>query len=283
MKNNRMETLNKAGINTNKYFTLTVNEDMPKGTKINVEVEKAYVEISQQIKEDGYVKNSKLHRRWIMAQYFRMLNHKDGWHGALKNYSYMYTIDMMTEEVRVLSKLEKRDREVFKERSSFFTYKVVRQVVADYINNVEKYLSELPVQNCKGQPYVRIRKYSNCFVNEIETKVLGPIKAVAEICNKSYGYEELYKTLCTLRKVMIDLPYETRKSKAWVNAFQGSGAYYTLKNMIMFHNVALKIGKHTYCYGVEAVTAIRALLGIYEGYQFNALLKATIEFNNFKF
>ena len=282
MKNNRMETLRNAGIETNKYFTLMVNEDLPKGTKINIEVDKAYGEIANSIKEDGYVKNSRIHRRFIAAQYFRMLNSPLGWHGALQNYDYMYQFKMMTEEVRVLTKLKKKDAAVFNERSKFFTVQVVKDVVRDYVKATEKYLAEQPVKHCKGKPYIYVKSYGNCFVDEIDAKVLTPIKVLTDMCQKCYGYDELYDTLCMLNKVMIRLPYQTKKSKAWVDAFQGSGAYYTLRNLVMFHDIALPIYNVTY-EGDLAVYALKELLGEYKGYQFNALLKRTIEYNNFDF
>lgn len=281
MKTNRTETLRNNGIDTSKYFTLVVNEDMPKGTRINIEVDKAYAPIAKQIKEDGYVKNTKLHRRWVAAQYLRMLKHKDGWHGYLNTYyGYDYQFDMMTEEVRVLAKLARRDLEVYNERKHFFDFKTIHKVVKDYVADVEKYLAELPRKNCKGRPYVYVSKFGNCFVSDIDGRILTPIKTMANVCSNCYSYEDMYNLLCAFKKVMIKLPYNTRKSKAWVNAFQAEGAYYTLKNLIMFHNVGLRTEKYI-SFGEIAMGVLESLLGKYKGYQFNALLKATIEYNDF--
>lgn len=283
MKKNRMETLRNAGIDTGRYFTLVTNEDMPKGTKFNIEVDKAYGEIAQEIKENGYVKNSRLHRRFITAQYFRMLNNPSGWHGALKNYDFNYTISMMTEEVRVLSILQKKDIVVFNERASFFTVPVVKEVLADYVIAVINYLEKQPIKHCKGRPYVYVKSYGNCFIDEVEAKILTPIKVLVDMCKKCDNYKELYEVLCMLSKVMIKLPYDTPKSKAWVNAFQGSGAYYSLRNLVMYHNVTLITEDNIKYEGDLAAYALKELLGEYKGYQFNALLKRTIEYNNFDF
>ena len=65
--NNRMEILKKNGVDTGRYFTLVLNETLPAGTKINISIDEMN-EVAKQIIEDGYVKNTKLHRRWVAAQ-----------------------------------------------------------------------------------------------------------------------------------------------------------------------------------------------------------------------
>lgn len=283
MKNNRMETLKNNGVDTSKYFTLVANNDIPAGTRFNVEVETPYAEVAKAIEEDGYVKNSRLHRRFITAHYFRMLNSPMGWHGYLNAcYDYMYQFKMMTEEVRVLSKLQKKDRAVFNERSKFFTLDVVKEVLENYIKAVEEYLAGQPIKHCKGKPYIYVKSYGNCFIDDLDRKIISPIKVLVDMCKKCYNYSEMYDTLCMLNKVMIRLPYHTKKSKAWVDAFQGSGAYYSLRNLVMYHDVVLPVGNAVYEKDL-AVYALNELLGKYKGYQFNALLKKTVEYNNFDF
>ena len=71
--------------------------------------------ILENIIADGYVKNTKLFRRFVMAQMFQMLNYVSydgrnrGYNDYLRTrYGYDYTLKMMLEEVRVLSKQETR-------------------------------------------------------------------------------------------------------------------------------------------------------------------------------
>ena len=145
MHKERMEKLNQAGINTSKYFTVNLDN----GTKIHliinengqpVVVDNKADEIAKQIITDGYVRNTKLHRRFVMAQMFHMLNYvsydkkESGFNACLKKYyGYHYTLTMMLDEVKVLYKLEQRDKESFDERSHFFTKAVVIAVLEDYI------------------------------------------------------------------------------------------------------------------------------------------------------
>lgn len=282
-KNERFETLRKNGMDTSKYFTLVLNEDLGAGTKINIEVDKVNNPVAKQIVEDGYVKNTKLHRRFVCSQYMRMLNYKDGWHAYLRTfYSYMYQFDMMTQEVFVLSKLEKRDRETFNERKKFFTRLVVIEVLEDYVYDVKKYVDGLKIRHCKGRPYVNISGFGNVFCDEIDKRVINPIEGMIEVCKRSYTYTELYNSLVALKKVMIKLPYETPKSKTWIDAFQKEGAFYTLKNLIMFHDVDLFYNK-AFHEKSASMTILYIVLDAYEGYEMNALLKKTIEMNAFDF
>ena len=282
MNKNRMETLKANGIDTGRYFTLVVNEDIKAGTKINISIEGN--EVAEKIIEDGYVKNTRLHRRWVAAQYMRMLNSPMGWHAYLNSrYGYMYQFDMMLEEVRVLAHLEKVDKATFNERKQFFTLDVVKRVIGDYYKDVVKYTSNLPKKNCKGRPYVNINGIGNVFVSDMSMKVDMPLRVLIEACAKSETYKEMHWNLAMLRNVMIKLPYDTKKSKTWVDAFQKEGAYYTLKNLVLFHDVSLYYDRTFYDAGDSSMVALREIVKDYEGYQMNALLKKTIEMNNFNF
>lgn len=322
-KNERMEALRKNGMDTSKYFTLVVNEGIPAGSRINISVEngsevvkpsrnfeedmvggkpsipeamngfvvktKAEVdkltedEIAKRILQDGYVRNTKLHRRFVAAQYMRMLESDRGWYGYLNTYyGYAYQFDMMFEEVRVLSKLEVRDRETFNERSQFFTNKVVCAVLKDYIKDVKTYIDGLDIKHCKGRPYVKITGYGNVFTDEIDSKIITPLEAMYTVCERSKTYGKLYNNLMSFKDLMIKVPYGTKKSKVWVDAFQREGAFYTLKNLIMFHDVRLFSGGRFYDM-YEGMSRLNSLAKIYEGYQLNALLKETIKKNDFNF
>lgn len=281
--NNKMETLKANGCDITKYFTLVVNDTISAGTKFNVEVVMGNDPIASQIVEDGYVRNSKLHRRFITAHYLRLLNHPDGWHRAMNmHYSYMYTLDMMTQEVYVLSKLEKKDRETFNERKQFFTFGVINSVLDKYVSDVRKYINTLTIQRCKGRPYVTIKGIGYVFCDEVERKVITPIEVLVDICKNSYTYESLYTSLIALKKVRVKLPHDTKKCVAWVNAFQRAGAYYTMKNLIMYHDVKLFYNGNFYD-KYNGMALLAKLTTKQEGYQLNAMLKATIKMNDFDF
>ena len=305
-KKERMEKLNNAGINTGKYFTLNVNESIPAGAKIHIvvddngnyvpEVVKENDPIFDMIIEDGYVRNTKLHRRFVMAQMFHMLNYVSydkkfaGYNDCLKKmYGYGYTIQMMTEEIRVLSKLEVRDQESFNERVHFFDKEVVVAVMEDYLEKLKKYIETLPNRNCKGVPYKRIKR-RDVFVADLDKKIYEPVRR--EICAIKYAknYATIYQILESFMRSYIKLPFETPKSKVWIDAYKGAGAFYTLKNLVMFHDCTIYTGPadnimYRRFEGAEAVRHLNDKLDEYkgEGWRLFAMMKKVIADNDFDF
>lgn len=299
-RNERMEKLVNAGVNTGKYFTVDLPEGLAAGTKIHLVIDEngvpQYVSenkntnendpILNEIIEDGYVRNTRLYRRFITAQMFRMLNYKSydgsetGYHAALKRYAYSYTFDMMLEEVRVLSKLEVRDRESFEERRRFFTQEVVVDVCRDYLDKLDKFIESKPSKNCKGIPYKRI-KGDNIFVEDINKKIFAPLRSEIFSINRANSYADIYEYLKRFMDKMVKLPYDTPKSKAWVDAYKGNGAYYVCKNLIMFHNCKVD--------GVANRTLSMDILSDKlleykgEGWRMFAFMKKLIADNNFDF
>ena len=301
-KNKRMESLKNAGVDTSKYFNVSLPNGLAPGATISLIInengEPVVVndarqndEIMEQIIEDGYVRNTKLHRRFVMAQMFHMLNYASyggqhqGYNDYLKNmYGYDYTLKMMLDEVKVLSKLEVRDVESFAERSHFFTKKVVIAVLEDYLAKLEQHIDTLPSKNCKGVPYKRV-KGENIFVEDLNKKIYIPIKDDISKVKRARNYNEIYNILCVFMKNVIKLPYNTPKSKAWIDAYKGEGAYYTLKNLVMFHDCGIKVGKFDVRFGTDAVAILNHKIDEYigEGWRMFALMKKVIEDNNFDF
>lgn len=298
-KNARMEKLNNAGINTGKYFSIDLPEGIKPGATISlvinengqpVVVNNKPDPIVEQILNDGYVRNTKLHRRFVMAQMFEMLNYEsydglsNGYTACINDrYGYDYTFKMMLEEVRVLSKLEVRDMESFEERSHFFTKSVVIEVVCDYIEKLKEYVDKLPTKKCKGVPYKRV-KGMNVFVDDLNKKIYRPLMDKVMYMQIANNYNALYRYLKDFMSDMIDLPYRTSKSKAWVDAFKGEGAYYTLKNLVMYHDCAIETDYTVLRKGM-AMQELKSRLDTYqgEGWRMFALMKKVIKDNNFNF
>ena len=314
-KENRVAALKAAGMNTGKYFSISLPEGLQPGAKINITIDENGVPVFDgdgnniktnsaltpdekallnQVCVDGYVKNSKLHRRWVMAQMFRMLNYESydgkrfGYDAYLNdNYGYMYQFDMILEEIRVLGKLQERDMGEFNKRKRFFNDQVVVDLIKDYKTKLKKYIEKLPIRKCKGTPYKRICG-KNIFVEDIYQKVLIPFDNVAY--NVVYNmtpdtnYMKLYLVLKRLVKFakQYKLPFETPKCKEWKNAYKGAGSYYTLMNMVKFHNCRVNG-----MYGLDGVHFIEMLTDQHgeagEYYKLFAFLKKTIENNHFDF
>ena len=302
-KEERMKKLANANIETGKYFTFEIPEGLAPNTKIHLVFDESGVativnetEISsmyEQIIEDGYVRNTKLFRRWTTAQMFKMLNYRswdgrrEGYNEALKVHGYNYIFTMMLEEVRVLSKLEVRDFESFRERSHFFTKDVVVKVCEDYMNKLEAYIDNKPNKNCKGVPYKAI-KGQNIFVEDLPKKIYQPLQYKINRIKWANNYTEIYRELRSFMRDMIKLPWETPMSKDWVDAYKGNGSFYTCKNLLMFHGCCVKrdsmYGNSFYTRD-ESMAILNSKLNEYqgEGWRMFAFMKKLIADNKFDF
>lgn len=291
-KNERMEKLNAMGINTGKYFTVALDN----GTQVHLIIDengnptRVNDAICNQIIEDGYVRNTKLHRRFVMAQMFHALNYvswdkkRTGYNEWLKNFGIKYQFEMMLEEIRVLGKLEERDLETFKERSSFFRKDVVVKTMADYIDKLKAHIDSNRTYKCKGIPYKKV-KGKDIFVEDLDKKIYVPMRNDIYKVEIARNYNEIYGIVRNFMSKMITIPYATTKCREWVDAYKGEGAYYTLKNLVMFHNCGIKVDNYNVLYGIVAVNYLNEKLNEYkgEGWRMFALMKKVIADNNFDF
>ena len=303
-KKERMNKLNNAGVDTNKYFTLDLPNGLKPGAKVqliinesgepvmvcdNYEKQTVFSDdyVAKQIITDGYVRNTKLHRRFVCAQMFQGLNYvswdgrRTGYNEWLKNFGIKYEFEMMLEEIRVLGKLEERDRDTFVERAHFFTKDVIVKTMEDYIVELQKHIDKLPAKKCKGVPYKRI-KGNNIFVEDIEKKICSPLRSEINRMRYASNYNEIYKVVRNFMSKMISIPYSAPKSKAWIDAYKGEGAFYTLKNLVMFHGCGIKVD-NKFAYGAAAVSVLNKKLNEYqgEGWRMFALMKKVIADNGF--
>lgn len=323
-KDNRMETLKANGIDTTNFFDLSMRVPFGAEVKIIVDGKEMIIPatnckesfvtggilhnasissdlyisndpIAQSIVNDGYVKNSHLFRRWIFAKTMQMINYKSyrnpnrtGWEACMKDcYSYQYQFDMMIDELHTLAKLQKEDPEYFAERTMFFNGDVVVALLNDYLYRLKKYVKKQMKEHprtCRGAAYVKLAKYGNVLVKDLNDKVYIPIKErinVVESMVKANNYTYIEREF----KIFMDkfynkLPYETTKCSQWKDAFKGAGAFYSLQNAIRFHKVLLRGCGNKY----ESEAMLNDLLKDdyrNEVWRFHQLLIDTIEYNKF--
>ena len=84
---------------------------------------------------------------------------------------------------------------------------------------------------------------------------------------------------------MIKLPYYTPKSQVWMDAFKGEGAYYTCKNLIMYHGCKVYDDYYRRYGRDESMDILKRKLTEYkgEGWRMFAFMKKLIKDNNFDF
>lgn len=251
--------------------------------------------IAQSIINDGYVKNSSLFRRWITAQTFRLLDYVDrknsnrkGWEAGFKDmYGYEYQFKMMADELHTLAKLQKEDREYFEERTRFFNGDVAVKLLEDYLYRLKKYVKKQLRTNPKkyrGEAYVKLSRYGNVLVKDLDAKVYIPIRnGIKDLNGVVHGndYRLIEKTFREfMSKLYNKLPYDTPKCAAFKDAYKGIGSFETLKNLIRFHHVVLDGCENKYDSERELYRTL-ANTPNSDVWVFHNLLVSTLEFNNF--
>ena len=309
---NRKGTLKSANIDMNQFFSITFNEGLKPGTKLTIsltdpdsgkvtehdfssDLNKLYNEVSDEITNNGYVNNSKLFRRWVMAQMFRMMEYhnyrtgKSGFTACLnEQFPYDYQFTMMYDELKVLDKLYRTDKEEFEKRFVFFNKYVVIDTCNDYIDKLQKYIDNAEVRYCQGKPYKRLF-CQNIYIEDIKKELVNPVMFCVE--RLKYGdYKKSFPVFFNDYKRFMQfhekLPKDTPKCAAWKDAYKGAGSYYTLLNLVRFHECGIYHNEYkTTLRGESACKYIESKRIEYqdEYWRLFALLKKVINDNEFNF
>ncbi|MGN1173636.1 MAG: ubiquitin carboxyl-hydrolase [Muribaculaceae bacterium] len=237
----RIGILKKAGIDTSNLFAMGDNMVVRVVDGVPTEVlddDPVY----NMIKTGGHVPDRRLFRRWVMAQMFRTLRamkyYRLNFTECLQRNGYEYSWKMLVEEIRVQKRLhDTGDIENYNERTRFFNKNVVVAMMEQYLVDLEKHIDSLKVKHCKGVPYKTI-KGTHYFIEDINCKVYYPLRKTFDmIVNEvaDYDIESLYFHLVMFNNARVKLAWNTKMCKAFVDAYKGAGAFYTMKNLILFH------------------------------------------------
>jgi len=264
----RMDTLRALGYDMSKYFTLGDEQvvEIKDGKAVPVDfVQIAPDEddvVEKKLVEGGYVNNWKLFRRWVMSQMFHMLRDMEkygkSFNEVLQHKSYEYQWRMLENEAYAQMKMQKHgDSNNTKMRNMWFNGGVAADMAIDYISKLKAYVEDnliyrdkdmnKPVADrkykhtCHGIPYVRISN-KNIFVADLQKKAFAPLYEMVSAMAETPSYDVLYRTIKNFNKVRKHLAWDTKQSMAFINAYKGSGSYFTMRNLIMFHGVRFRIG-----------------------------------------
>ena len=125
--------------------------------------------------------------------------------------------------------------------------------------------------------------------SDFEKKIVVPIKTFLVDAERQYFVKiKEYRGLCHLLHIFLEryfikLPNSTPLSKTWVDMFKKAGAYYTMENLVKYSGLKLMNYETD-----ELLNRDDSLKYLEEcksqgGYQLLALLKRSLEVNDFKF
>lgn len=300
----RLEALKAAGVDTSKYFHLGDDQliKIENGAAVPVDMDDATIDaVGKKIVEGGYVSNWKLFRRWVMSQMFHMLRDMDksylSFNEVLQRKGYEYQWRMLENELYAQMKMcDHKDYENTKARYRWFNGCVAYDMAIDYINKLRSYIDDKCIyttkkdkygnkkktykHTCKGNPYVRLQN-EDIFVADLDRKVYNPLRELANKMATVEDHKDLYDAVRKFNKNRKHLAWDTKQADAFIHAYKGSGSYYTMRNLIMFHGARfLKNGRKMS--EVNSLKELDSKAKLYdeEGWKMLGVLKQLIKDNN---
>lgn len=246
----KIAALEAAGLDVNAFMSLAsslglkTEEDFRKGS------------VSEQVFANGYVKNTKLHRRFVMAHMFNLLFRKNNWggkcndadHEPKKNFNMRvakrglkYSWKMSMHELEVQIKLRDSDKECYEERSRVFDCVTVLIAMAEhYMKKLKREMrrqEKAGLHKFKGQPYYTIGGH-HYLVEDMQIKI-DSLKMRQKAMYESR--DSLLTFNVSAARFFNAIPQFNRINQCpeWLNAFKGAGAFYTMQNMIRFHGCTI--------------------------------------------
>ena len=242
----------------------------------------------------GYAFNPYMIRFKLQQQFEELMSEAEDLnvHGLIaKKYPYMYSVEYTIEEVRKLAMLKKRSKIAYDERSKTFDLYSCKEILAEYVENAirevdfrinKEVMKTAPGNEIKGNlkgyghftwgtvcekiEKHRIVKYLE-YSEELKA-VFFNLEELEKQILRCWSYKELFETMPSK---LIKVNEKVKKSRAFMNCFIKAGAYYTLKQTLMFDDTVEFKKMH----GREAVETLRNYLNRkdVEGYVFYAFLK----------
>lgn len=166
--------------------------------------------------DNGYIKNTKLHRRWITAQILRVMKRSGGYKSWLKELDDRYKFKVLADEANVIAHLDDATKN---ERTKFFNKEVITNTINDYVAYIVVHCCS-PYHTFKTTKGLKSR---DTFIAEIST--------ITTQIRNSDDYAEIYKLI---KKLPIKQRHNKFNSPSWDRAFMGAGAYYALKNLVAY-------------------------------------------------
>ena len=244
----RIEALSRAGVDVSNLFAMqgsTGGEYVVSNKDGKLSILADDDPIFRAILSQGTVPNRRLFRRWVMAQMFHMLSYKErfrkepvGVTEMIHRMGYEYQWRMLLDELHAQMKMESRDLASFSERNRWFNVRVVEAMAQEYVENLTRYVGAQPVKKCEGVPYKRVGG-ENIFEQDLYNKLYGPLNRAAGRIRSAKNAAQLYNAAKAFDDLRVRLPRETPQCKAWIDAYKGAGASYTMQNLLRFHGCTL--------------------------------------------
>lgn len=281
----KIEALRKAGVNVDNLFSMRGADGQETIARLdngNLSIVPDNDPIFQSIVNGGYIPSPKLFRRWVMAQVFHMLATGD-FTKALQLKGYKYQWKMLIDELHAQAKMvDHNDIASYSERNVYFNQERVMTIAADYLTQLRAYIKALPRKNCKGASYVTLNR-QHIFVSRLVDEVYTPLNNALSIIGQAQNAKALYYATLVFYNLAksIHLKDDFKMAPLFKDSYKGAGAYFTMKNMILFHGCKFRNEKGQYINVASSLEYLESKTREYakEGWRLFGVLKELINQN----
>lgn len=167
-------------------------------------------QIINEIDNSGYLDVNGIVRRWIPSQCLSMVYSHGGFHAVLKSRGVNYAWEVVLNELEKQAELHRcRDISSFSDRNRWYSKDIVYAMAERYV--------ELLTCNDHLSYYFK------------------PLKSVLKRIGDSTTPLQLYKTAQSFNNYRKKVPFKQKGiCNEFANAYKAAGAYYTMRDLIMF-------------------------------------------------
>lgn len=248
----RIAALRARGIDVSCYFPLGTDQvvKIQDGAAVPVSMDD---DTERRLVNGGYINHYTLFRRWVMAQMFRILRHMeqtgDSFNATVQARGYDYQWRMLDRELLAQAKMSRHgDKFNFSARNRWFHAETAAFMADDYVRQLRAHVDSRllwrtdrhgvcrPKHTCKGIHYVRLGS-RDIFVSDLEAKVYRPLRRQADAIADATTPDALHAAVLGYLRMIKPLPHPStfKQAAAFIDAYKGSGAYFTMRNLILFH------------------------------------------------
>lgn len=289
----KLEALKKAGIDTTGITPVKTPQGgsvLMKMTEDGISIIDEEDETYKAIISKGVIPNRTLFRRWVAAQMSHMLyatNYKPLEY--IRTLGVKYSWEMFREEMRVQFILKDNGDEVnFAERRHWFKPDLIVDMADSLVGEIKNIILQKKLYyNSEGNTCIDLigEQIKVSDLDRFYETMRSDANEVLACHENPSDYLEalddfMAKYVYPLRKEKRAFRKAISQSKAWQNAYIGVGAYYTLKNFILFHGMYLPNDRQKTSDSSLALLHSFVKKKKYTGWQMLGLLKSTLKVNN---
>ena len=214
--------------------------------RLSPEMREMVASLKDKIEGGGYLEVKGIVRRWIPSQCLRMVYSQLGFHCSLVNKGYCYSWEVLINDLKVQEKLfRNNDMKEYEQRNSWYNKKIAEDMALHFIESLNQAIPKMSVRRHDGREYIRLRCSLNnglgVHLDEL-WKLKNPLYAALKMIRTAATPDSLLHAveIFNKRRKAIRNWEPCRACPSFMNAYKAAGAYYTIKDLIMFEGCVMR-------------------------------------------